>query len=96
MEECYFDSNMNLLDVCGTEHRKLKFPNLTLEMFENLKNVAEELCKGFPHVRVDLYYVNNKVYFGELTFFTASGYKKFADDNFDYILGKKFDLPKKV
>lgn len=96
LEECYFDSNMNLLDVCGTEHRKLKFPNLTLEMFENLKNVAEELCKGFPHVRVDLYYVNNKVYFGELTFFTASGYKKFADDNFDYILGKKFDLPKKV
>ena len=95
LEEGIFDSNMNMLDVYGNEHGKIKMLNMSSETFYELKHVAEKLCKGFPHVRVDLYYVNNTVYFGELTFFPASGYKKFSDDKFDYILGEKFVLPKR-
>ena len=38
-------------------------------MFE----MASELSKGIPFVRVDLYNVNDKIYFGEMTFFPASG-----------------------
>ena len=57
--------------------------------------IANDLAKDFPHVRVDLYWVNNKVYFGELTFYLLSGYESFKPDEFDYILGEKFELPKK-
>lgn len=39
------------------------------KMFE----MASELSKGIPFVRVDLYNVNDKIYFGEMTFFPASG-----------------------
>ena len=39
-------------------------------MFE----IARMLSKGIPFVRVDLYNVNGKIYFGELTFFPASGF----------------------
>lgn len=39
------------------------------KMFE----IASELSKGIPFVRVDLYNVNDKIYFGEMTFFPASG-----------------------
>ena len=40
------------------------------EMFE----IASRLSKGFPFVRIDLYCVNNKIYFGEYTFYPQGGY----------------------
>lgn len=55
---------------------------------------AECLSEDFPHVRVDLYNVDGKIYFGELTFYHASGYQKFIPDAFDFELGNKFDFPK--
>lgn len=54
--------------------------------------VAEILSAEFPHVRVDLYDVGGKVYFGELTFFNASGYMKYKPDEFDMEIGKKIKL----
>lgn len=56
-------------------------------------HIAEQLSKDFPAVRVDLYSISGKVYFGELTFFPWSGYVQFSPDNFDYELGEKFILP---
>lgn len=40
------------------------------EMFE----LAEKLSKGLPFARIDLYNSNNKIYFGEITFFPGSGF----------------------
>ena len=60
-----------------------------------MKQIVEQLSHIFPAVRVDLYCVNEKIYFGELTFFPWSGYVKFNPDEFDFILGRKFILPKK-
>jgi hypothetical protein len=57
--------------------------------------IAHILCQGFPHVRVDLYNLKGQVIFGELTFYNASGYVPFDPDEFDYLLGKKFELPSK-
>jgi hypothetical protein len=56
--------------------------------------IAKILSKDFPHVRVDLYNLNQKIYFGELTFYDGSGYKGYISDEFDFILGKQFDLPR--
>ena len=56
--------------------------------------IAEILCEGFPAVRVDLYSVNGRVFFGELTFFPWSGYVQFEPDAFDFEMGEKFILPK--
>lgn len=63
--------------------------------YETMKRIAETLSKPFPHVRVDLYSIENKVVFGELTFFGASGYMKYEPDNFDMIMGNRFELPAK-
>lgn len=54
---------------------------------EDMCKVAEILSKDFPFVRVDLYYIKGKVYFGELTFYPWSGYVKFSPQEFDYKLG---------
>lgn len=61
--------------------------------FERMLEVAKNLSKDFPQVRVDLYDLDGKIYFGELTFFSGSGYYIFTPDSFDYYLGKKFVLP---
>ena len=61
--------------------------------YEYMVEVARKISLGFPHVRVDLYNVDGKVYFGEMTFYGASGYQSFVPDEFDYILGKQFKLP---
>lgn len=55
---------------------------------------AKILSEDFPHVRVDLYNINGKIFFGELTFYDASGYVDYG--NFDFVLGNKFKLPQKL
>ena len=44
------------------------------------------------YVRVDFYNIDGEIYFGEMTFFNASGYFAFKPDEFDYELGKKFKI----
>lgn len=58
--------------------------------FTKMIEIAEILSQDFPHVRVDLYNIHGKIYFGEMTFYPWSGYIKFEPDDFDFTLGKKF------
>lgn len=61
--------------------------------YQRLIDIAETLAAPFPEARIDLYDVDERIYFGEITFFDGSGYMKFEPDHFDYELGKKFKLP---
>ena len=62
------------------------------ENFERMVEVAKVLSEDFPFVRVDLYNIGGKIYFGELTFYPASGYGSFRPDSFDFELGELFDI----
>ncbi len=62
----------------------IKKPGALQEMLE----CARKLSKGIPHVRVDMYYVNSKVYFGEMTFYHGGGYEHISPPDFEYKLGK--------
>lgn len=66
------------------------------ENLSKMLKVAETLCKDFPAVRVDLYSIQGKVYFGELTFFPWSGYVIYDPDSFDFEMGEKFILPEVI
>ncbi len=59
--------------------------------FEQMISVATKLSEEFPFVRVDLYNLNGKIYFGELTFYPWTGYVKFYPDTFDEELGELTD-----
>lgn len=66
--------------------------------FEKMIEVAEKLSTGFPELRVDLYNISGKVYFGELTFTSQGGGMDFYTQEFLKELGSKFsieDFPKK-
>lgn len=62
--------------------------------FDEMILIATKLSKNIPFVRIDLYYINDKVYFGEMTFFPSSGFGKFTPEEWDAKLGKKITLPK--
>ena len=54
---------------------------------------ARTLSKPFIHVRVDLYIVKHKVYFGELTFTNGAGFDRVYPREFDEQLGNYITLP---
>ena len=49
--------------------------------------IAEKLSRGLKFLRVDLYNVNGRIYFGELTFYPAAGLKAFTPEEWDARLG---------
>ena len=59
---------------------------------EGLIEVAELLSKPFPVVRVDLYHINGKIYFGEMTFTSLGGMMNFYTQDFLNLLGDKIDI----
>ena len=63
---------------------KLPIPSNWNEMI----NLSEELAKEFPFVRVDLYNIDGKIYFSEMTFTPAKGTLIFDDDKADFEIGE--------
>lgn len=60
--------------------------------YERMIELAEELGKGIPQVRIDFYNINGKIYFGEITFYHWSGLKPFEPEQWDYKFGEWIDL----
>jgi len=60
--------------------------------FDLMVEYAKILSKDFPHIRVDFYNIDGEIIFGELTLYTSKGYINFIPDNFDFILGDKFNI----
>ena len=77
--------------ICPPDYnKKLSMP----EHLEKMIELAEELARDIPFVRVDFYEVNSRIYFGELTFFPAAGMGNFTSAEWDYKLGQWIKLPK--
>jgi hypothetical protein len=72
------------------QHEGTKIPKP--HQLDKMLAIAEKLSKGFPELRVDLYHVNNRVYFGELTFTSQGGLMDYFTPEFNLELGSKFDI----
>lgn len=59
---------------------------------DKMLEVAQKLSKGFPILRVDLYNINGKIYFGELTFTSQGGMMDFYTQEFLLRLGQEADI----
>ncbi len=92
----YYDLDWQLLqfgeyDLPPLRNVILKRP----ERFDEMVALAERLSAGIPFVRVDLYNISGKIYFGEMTFYPASGLGPFTPDEYDKKLGDMLVLPEK-
>ena len=87
----FYDSDWNHLSIAhpafpNTTHIKEKPLNYDLML-----ELASKLSRGFQYVRVDLY-STDKVYFGEMTFTPASGTERYVPDDWDYEMGRQWDI----
>lgn len=75
----------------GSQFNGWKKTDYELPIPENwgkMKKIAEQLAGDFPFVRVDLYNINGKIYFGEMTFTPAKGTLILDDDKCDFEMGE--------
>ena len=70
--------------------KQLEIPN----SIKKMSNLAKKLSSGFPFLRVDFYWANNQIFFGELTLYPASGFGKFTSAEWEYKLGNWLKLPR--
>lgn len=70
----YYDKNFKHLELRNEWHPNAKTEPDKPVNFNKMCEFAEKLSIGFPHVRVDFYEANGRVYFGEMTFFAQGGY----------------------
>ena len=85
----FYKADWTRIDVssdCPQADRDIPKP----ENFDKMLEIAAKLSEDFPFVRVDLYNVSGKIYFGELTFYPWSGYVQFTPDEIDFLLAKDF------
>lgn len=70
-----------------------KYPVEKPKSLQIMKDICKKLSENIPFLRVDLYEVNGLVYFGELTFYPASGMGSFTPNEWNKILGDLIKLP---
>ena len=91
----FFDAEFNHLPFTNGH------PNANREIvkpksFERMKELAAKLSAGQPHLRVDFYDIDGKIYFGELTFYHWSGTMPFEPEEWDYTFGSWIKLPNQL
>ena len=90
----FYDMNFKLTDCKRKDYKQLDYTPEKPKTFDLMKKFASTLSKGIPHLRVDLYEINGHLYFGELTFYTCSGFIPFEDEEWDKKIGDWLKLPK--
>lgn len=88
----YYDTNWSPVDITWGAPR----PDVEFERPSDLDamlKIATKLSADIPHARIDLYNINENVYFGEITFFDASGFEKITPESFDTVMGEWIKLP---
>ena len=94
LTEDFFDENWRHLNISRPNHpNAVQTPKKPPELTRMLA-FAQLLSERIPFIRTDFYIIDGKVYFGELTFFPATGMEKFCPEEWDYTLGSWIELLK--
>ncbi len=88
----YYDMDFNRTPFVRPDHNSLSFDVQKPICFDEMKRIAESLSKDIPFVRVDLYQINGKVYFGELTLYPGAGHGIFSPEEWELKLGDWLDI----
>lgn len=93
----FYDKDWNHQEFTGLALPNNPYPFSKREIrkpitFEKMKEAAAVLSKGIPFLRVDFYEVNGNMYFGELTFYPASGFGLFSPEKWNIAIGEKLPM----
>ena len=95
----FTNHHRNIYDLSwNLQECEIKFPsdrNKQIPCPKNLDemiNMARALSDGFPHVRIDLYNISGRAYFGEFTFYHGGGWEHFSPKEWDLKFGNCIKL----
>ena len=87
----FYTPDWQPLDFVVEDHKIFDKP----KMLEEMIKISQKLSKDFPFVRVDLYCVKDRIYFGEMTFCPLGGIAKWNPEEMNYEAGALLHLEKK-
>ena len=88
----FYDQDWNVMPF-ERHYPKSDNPIPKPQGYDEMVNLAEILSNNTLFSRIDLYYVNQRVYFGEITLFPGSGFEEFTPEEWDAELGNWINLP---
>lgn len=91
---CYYDTQWNKTPFDRNDNLPTRDAGIKPENLEEMLEVSARLAAGFPLVRVDLYNIDGKIIFGEMTFYPADGKLEFDPPHYNRIIGDYIKLPK--
>ena len=86
-----YDKEFNLQPITFS-HPQYDGPVEKHPLFSDAVDLAKTLAGDFNFIRVDLYLLENHIYFGELTNFPANGFIPFKPDRAELELGQKLRI----
>ncbi|WP_081302932.1 ATP-grasp fold amidoligase family protein [Aliivibrio fischeri] len=87
-----FDLNKNKLEFdIQPKYDSVRADYNWPDSFDEMIEVAKKLSEDFKYVRVDLYNIDGRIYFGELTFCHGSGWEPLSSKEADFLLGSYWE-----
>ena len=88
----FYDTDWNLLPIYqGTPLSGSAVPRPAF--LDEMLRLSRRMAEGFIQIRLDWFCVEGRLYFGEYTFFDASGCENFEPDEYNRIMGDWIRLP---
>lgn len=88
----YYDICWNKIDIYSEGYSIATNVTRRPQQLNKMLEIAQKLSTGLPQSRIDLYLVNNKIFFSEITFFDGAGFDKFYPEEYNDYLGSLINL----
>ena len=92
LTEDFYDPSWKHLDIKRPDIPNRAEHHEKPQNLEKMIKLSKILSEGMPFARTDFYEIDGKLYFGEITFFPASGMKAFVPELWDYSMGNKINF----
>ena len=87
----FFDMEYNRLPIRMRDPNSDEIPARPAN-FEKMKSIAAKLSAGIPHIRIDFYEIDGRLYVGELTFYHCSGFALVKPEEWNIRLGEWINI----
>ena len=93
VKEDFYDEVWNHLNIPKTTHGEAVFSIQRPKQYELMKRLVENFSEKMSFARIDFYEINEKVYFGEISFSPEDGFEAFTPEEWNLKLGEWVKLP---
>lgn len=95
VKEDFYNEAWNHLDAHKLEYNNSNFSIQRPKQYELIRELTIKLAEKIPSARIDFYEINEKTYFGEITFYSTNGFEKIKPEEWNLEFGEWIKLPGK-